>query len=197
MRFLPRNEYRVSSVEAVVTRSFDIQWQFSRHECLPRKSKVDGALVGVLSRTGRKVRRDKRRRKSKDSVERCSAIHPTLRLTLFSPSFSAFRSLYLHPPFNSFLPPSFSFRFHPLPSLLSHSSGIKLFSSSPRRTSLSPLFTASPYRLAAPYYSSYVNEFRLIIWERSRTENSGNEGVRGLAPERGRRRFRYTVKDCP
>lgn len=107
MRFLPKNEYRVSSVEAVVTRSFDIQWQFSRHECLPRKSKVDGALVGVLSRTGRKVRRDKRRRKSKDSVERCFAIHPTLRLTLFSPSFSAFRSLYLHPPFNSFLPPSF------------------------------------------------------------------------------------------
>lgn len=32
----------------------------------------------------------------------------------------------------------------------------------------------------APYYSSYVNEFRLIIWERSRTENDRNEKVRGV-----------------
>ena len=57
----------------------------------------------------------------------------------------------------------------------------------------------SSYRHAAPYYSSYVNEFRLIIWERSRTENEngGNVRVRGLAPKRGWRCFRYTVKDCP
>lgn len=67
------------------------------------------------------------------------------------------------------------------------------------KTTLSLLFTTSSYRHAAPYYSSYVNEFRLIIWERSRTENEngGNVGVRGLAPKRGWRCFRYTVKDCP
>lgn len=67
------------------------------------------------------------------------------------------------------------------------------------KTTLSLLFTTSSYRRAAPYYSSYVNEFRLIIWERSHTENEngGNVGVRGLAPKRGWRCFRYTVKDYP
>lgn len=85
---------------------------------------------------------------------------------------------------------------------LSHTSSpssfrVKTLFVPPDRLSLSPLFTASSYSHAIPYYSSYVNEFRLIIWERSRTENDGNEGVQGLAPKRGRRRFRYTVKDCP
>lgn len=149
----------------VVTRPFDIQRQFSRRKRLSRKSKVGDALIEILSRKGRKVKRET---KEKDGVFHRKSV----------PTFFPFRSL--SPSFGHFVSALPSSRFN-LPS--SSRSHIPIQS----KITLSLLFTTSSYRRATPYYSSYVNEFRLIIWERSRTENEngGNVGVRGLAPKRG------------
>lgn len=118
----------------------------------------------------RKVKRDTKKRKEKNGW---SIINP-LR---FSPSVVPFLrlSVVLSLPCLQLVSVSL-FRF-----ALASSSSFQ------NKTTLSLLFTMSSYRHAAPYYSSYVNEFRLIIWERSHTEdeNGGNVEVRGLAPKRG------------
>jgi len=155
----------------VVTRPFDIQWQFSRHKRLLRKSKVGDALVEILSRKGRKVKRDTREReRERKRINGAPHRKP-------APTFSSSRSLFLF--FRRFISASIRFSLFRFAFAFSFSSRNK--------TTLSLLFTTTSYRHAAPYYSSYVNEFRLIIWERSRTENEngGNVGVRGLAPKRG------------
>lgn len=136
------------------------------------ENQVGDALIEILSTKGRKIKRDTRKRKEKD---RWRFHHKP------APIFSPCRSL--SPSFGRFISALPSTRFG-LP--------FSFRSRIPRppsggKTTLSLLFTTSSYRRATPYYSSYVNEFRLIIWERSHTENEngGNVGVRGLTPKRG------------
>lgn len=145
----------------IVARPFDIQWQFSRHKRLPRKSKVGEGVVDILSRQRRRTKQEKERERDerKRRIE-YEVLHrkpnspcPPLSLSLF---FSLFllshsvplpfgRSCYLYLPSNSFSPSSFIPLSHPFPAPLSR---VEL---PPSRCppSLSPLFTASSYRCRA------------------------------------------------
>lgn len=165
----------------IAARPFDIQWQFSRHKCLPRKSKVGGAntFPEVSSQRKRPKRRQAKERERHEIYYSKGRFTINLTLRLFSHS--------LPLPFGRSIPLVFLSlltrscfprwcRSSPLPHSLS---GAKLFSLVPSSATLFLLF--SRQRRAAPYYSSYVNEFRLIIWERSRTENDRNERVRGFS----------------